>query len=69
VAIGIAGSMSQISLLSKTKYTTGIMDITSRNSSKQNSHRNNLGQLANAHEYPVIDPSFDDDHLKQITQY
>jgi hypothetical protein len=21
------------------------------------------------HEYPVIDPSFDDDHLKQITQY
>ena|SRR5689334_12542848 len=30
---------------------------------------NNLGQLANVHEYPVIDPSFDDDHLKQITQY
>ena len=30
---------------------------------------NNLGQLANVHEYPAIDPSFDDDHLKQITQY
>ena len=30
---------------------------------------NNLGQLSNVHEYPVIDPSFDDDHLKQITQY
>jgi hypothetical protein len=30
---------------------------------------NNLGQLANVHEYPVIDPSFDDEHLKQITQY
>lgn len=30
---------------------------------------NNLGQLANVHVYPVIDPSFDDDHLKQITQY
>jgi len=30
---------------------------------------NNLGQLANVHEYPIIDPSFDDDHLKQITQY
>ena len=30
---------------------------------------NNLGQLANIHEYPVIDPGFNDDHLKQITQY
>ncbi|MFI5186216.1 MAG: flavin reductase family protein [Chitinophagales bacterium] len=30
---------------------------------------NNLGQLANVHEYPSIDPSFDDDHLKQIIQY
>lgn len=30
---------------------------------------NNLGQLANVHEYPVIDPSFDDDHLRQIVQY
>jgi flavin reductase (DIM6/NTAB) family NADH-FMN oxidoreductase RutF len=30
---------------------------------------NNLGQLANVHELPVIDPSFDDDHLKQIIQY
>ena len=30
---------------------------------------NNLGQLANVHEYPAIDPSFEDDHLKQITQY
>jgi flavin reductase (DIM6/NTAB) family NADH-FMN oxidoreductase RutF len=30
---------------------------------------NHLGQLANLHEAPVIDPSFDDDHLKQIIQY
>lgn len=30
---------------------------------------NHLGQLANVHEMPVIDPSFDDDHLKQIIQY
>ncbi|MBL7733395.1 MAG: flavin reductase family protein [Chitinophagaceae bacterium] len=30
---------------------------------------NNLGQLANVHEMPVIDPSFDDNHLKQIIQY
>ena len=30
---------------------------------------NELGQLANVHELPLIDPSFDDDHLKQIIQY
>ena len=30
---------------------------------------NNLGQLANVHDMPVIDPSFDDAHLKQIIQY
>ena len=30
---------------------------------------NNLGQLANVHEMPVIDPSFDDEHLKNIFQY
>lgn len=30
---------------------------------------NNLGQLANVQEIPVIDPSFDDAHLKQIIQY
>lgn len=30
---------------------------------------NHLGQLANVHEMPVIDPSFDDAHLKQIIQY
>ena len=30
---------------------------------------NHLGQLANVHELPVIDPAFDDDHLKQIIQY
>ncbi len=30
---------------------------------------NNLGQLANVHEMPMIDPSFDDDHLKNIFQY
>jgi flavin reductase (DIM6/NTAB) family NADH-FMN oxidoreductase RutF len=30
---------------------------------------NDLGQLANISELPVIDPSFEDDHLKQIIQY
>ena len=30
---------------------------------------NNLGQLANIHDLPVINPSFDDAHLKQIIQY
>lgn len=30
---------------------------------------NNLGQLANVHEYPTIDPSFEDIHLKQIVLY
>lgn len=30
---------------------------------------NDLGQLGNVHEMPVIDPSFDDPHLKQIIQY
>jgi flavin reductase (DIM6/NTAB) family NADH-FMN oxidoreductase RutF len=30
---------------------------------------NNLGQLANVHDMPVIDPSFDDDTLKNIIQY
>ena len=30
---------------------------------------NNLGQLANVQEIPVVDPSFDDAHLKQIFQY
>ncbi|MEO5564646.1 MAG: flavin reductase family protein [Chitinophagaceae bacterium] len=30
---------------------------------------NNLGQLANVHETPFINPSFDDTHLKQIIQY
>lgn len=30
---------------------------------------NDLGQLANVHEMPVVDPSFDDNHLKQIIQY
>ena len=30
---------------------------------------NNLGQLANVEELPVVDPSFHDDHLKQIIQY
>ena len=28
-----------------------------------------LGQLANVHEMPVIEPSFDDTHLKNIIQY
>lgn len=30
---------------------------------------NHLGQLANLHEAPIIDPSFDDTHLRQIIQY
>jgi flavin reductase (DIM6/NTAB) family NADH-FMN oxidoreductase RutF len=30
---------------------------------------NNLGMLANVHEMPVIDPSFDDARLKDIIQY
>lgn len=30
---------------------------------------NNLGQLANVHEMPGINPAFDDHHLKQIVQY
>ncbi|HZE82944.1 MAG TPA: flavin reductase family protein [Puia sp.] len=30
---------------------------------------NDLGQLANVHEMPVIDPSFHDDKLKNIFQY
>ncbi len=30
---------------------------------------NDLGKLANVHEMPVIDPSFDDAHLKNIIQY
>ncbi len=30
---------------------------------------NNLGQLANVHELPVIEPSFEDVHLKNIIQY
>jgi flavin reductase (DIM6/NTAB) family NADH-FMN oxidoreductase RutF len=30
---------------------------------------NNLGQLANVHDMPVVEPSFDDDKLKNIFQY
>jgi flavin reductase (DIM6/NTAB) family NADH-FMN oxidoreductase RutF len=30
---------------------------------------NNLGQLANVHEMPFVDPSFSDDTLKNIIQY
>ncbi len=30
---------------------------------------NNLGQLGNVHEMPLIDPAFDDAHLKNIIQY
>jgi hypothetical protein len=30
---------------------------------------NNLGQLGNVYEMPVVNPSFDDAHLKQIIQY
>jgi flavin reductase (DIM6/NTAB) family NADH-FMN oxidoreductase RutF len=30
---------------------------------------NHLGQLANVHEMPLVDPSYDDSHLKQIILY
>ncbi len=30
---------------------------------------NHLGQLANVHALPVVDPSFEDEHLKNIVQY
>jgi flavin reductase (DIM6/NTAB) family NADH-FMN oxidoreductase RutF len=30
---------------------------------------NHLGQLANVHEYPKIDPAFQDNRLKEIVQY
>lgn len=30
---------------------------------------NNLGQLGNVNAYPVIDPAFEDTHLKHIVQY
>lgn len=30
---------------------------------------NQLAQLANVHEMPLVQPSFDDDHLKNIIQY
>ncbi|PZR13462.1 MAG: flavin reductase [Flavobacterium psychrophilum] len=30
---------------------------------------NNLGQLANVHDMPVVDPAFHDDRLKNIIQY
>lgn len=30
---------------------------------------NNLGQLANVHEYPTVDATFEDDRLKNIIQY
>jgi flavin reductase (DIM6/NTAB) family NADH-FMN oxidoreductase RutF len=30
---------------------------------------NNLGQLANVHDIPVVDPAFHDDRLKSIIQY
>lgn len=38
----------------------------------RNSHiltGNNLGQLANVHEMPFVDPAFSDDRLKNIVQY
>jgi flavin reductase (DIM6/NTAB) family NADH-FMN oxidoreductase RutF len=30
---------------------------------------NHLGQLANVHEMPIVNPYFDDEHLKNIVQY
>ena len=30
---------------------------------------NHLGQLANVHQMPVVEPSFEDEHLKNIVQY
>jgi len=46
--------------------------IDALNSSIKNStilSGNNLGQLANVHEMPFVDPSFHDDKLKNIIQY
>jgi len=46
--------------------------IDALNSSIKNStilSGNNLGQLANVHEMPFVDPSFTDDTLKNIIQY
>lgn len=30
---------------------------------------NHLGQLANVHQMPIVEPSFEDEHLKNIVQY
>lgn len=52
-----------------TKLGIGIdaLPLSIRNSTILNG--NNLGQLANVHEMPVIDPAFTDDTLKNIIQY
>ena len=52
-----------------TKTGIGIdsLPVNIRNSKILNG--NHLGQLANVHDMPMIDPSFDDDHLKHIIQY
>ena len=52
-----------------TKTGIGIdsLPVNIRNSKILNG--NHLGQLANVHDMPMIDPSFNDDHLKHIIQY
>lgn len=57
--------------VAKPNTETGIgfdaLPLTIRNSTILSG--NNLAQLANVRQLPVIDPAFDDDHLKNIFQY
>ena len=52
-----------------TKLGIGIDSLPSSVRSSKLLTGNHLGQLANVQEIPVIDPTFHDDHLKQIIQY
>ncbi len=52
-----------------TKLGIGIDSLPGEIRESQVLSGNNLGQLANIHELPLIDASFDDPHLKQIIQY
>jgi len=47
----------------------GINDLPSSIRNSQVLTGNDLGQLGNVHETPVVDATFDDDHLRQIIQY
>jgi hypothetical protein len=52
-----------------TKLGIGIDALPQSIKNSQQLTGNHLGQLANVYELPAIDPSFDDEHLKQIVQY